>query len=128
MSPTTDPVEASAGPTLAELRTRWQLSGVAAAVFGAIATAMPSKVNVQREGRFTTAAVIDTLHRWPYHVGVVAGLIALACLQVTASRWRRWTTERAGQPRRFDCRHCVGRDRGSGDLTMIAAPKRTPRE
>jgi hypothetical protein len=96
MSPTTHPAsEVEAGPTFDERRSRWPLFGVAAAVLGGIATVVPSKVNMQPDGRHTTAAVIDTLHRWPYHVGVVAGFAAVACLLVAVNGWRRWATEHA---------------------------------
>ncbi len=72
---------------------RWPLWGVAAAISGGVATLLPSEVNHQTDGHRTTAAVIDTLQRWPYHVAALAGFVAVACLLVTATGWRRWAAE-----------------------------------
>jgi hypothetical protein len=64
-------------------------------VFGGVATLLPSKVNMQPDNHATSAAVIASLHRWPYQVAVIAGLCAVACMLATASGWRRWAAERA---------------------------------
>ena len=76
-------------------RNRWALWGAAAGVFGGVATLLPTKVNAQKANAHTSAAIISTLHRWPYQVSVVAGFAAVACLLVAAAGWRRWAQERA---------------------------------
>jgi hypothetical protein len=85
----------SRGPAESRTRRSWPLFGVAAAVFGGVATLLPSKVNMQPDTHQTSAAVVATLHRWPYQVAVVAGIIAVGCFLVAASGWRRWAAERA---------------------------------
>jgi hypothetical protein len=37
--------------------------------------------------------VINALHRWPYQAAVAAGFVAVACLLVAASGWRRWAAD-----------------------------------
>lgn len=73
---------------------RWALWGAAAALLGAVATLLPGKVNPQVSNDRLTAAVIDSLHRWTYHVAVVAGFSAVFCLLLFAAGWRRWVTDR----------------------------------
>jgi hypothetical protein len=90
---------AATDPSVSPIRSatghRWPLSGAAAALFGGIATLLPSKVNMQPDNHATSAAVIATLHRWPYQVAVIAGLFSVACMLATATGWRRWAAERA---------------------------------
>jgi hypothetical protein len=50
---------------------------------------------MQPDNHATSAAVIASLHRWPYQVAVIAGLCAVACMLATAAGWRRWAAERA---------------------------------
>jgi hypothetical protein len=76
-------------------RPRWALWGAAAAAFGGIATLLPTKVNVAPTSGSTTSEIIATLHRWPYQVGVAAGFVAVACMLLTATGWRRWAAQHA---------------------------------
>ena len=76
-------------------RNPWALWGAAAGVFGAVATVVPSRVNLQKSNAYTTASVVAKLHRWPYQLSVVTGFAAVACLLVAAAGWRRWAEHRA---------------------------------
>jgi hypothetical protein len=67
----------------------WPLWGVAAGVLGAIGHifAFP---DVSEEEYQSGAALIETLDRTTYHIGVVAGLLAVFSLLLFASGFRRW--------------------------------------
>ena len=66
-------------------RNPWALWGAAAGVFGAVATVVPARVNLQKSNAYTTASVVAKLHRWPYQLSVVTGFAAVACLLVAAA-------------------------------------------
>lgn len=72
----------------------WPLWGAAAGVLGIIAhiVMMP---DVTDEQRLAGPAVVDLLESGNYHAGVVAGMLAVFCLLVLASGWRRWLVARA---------------------------------
>lgn len=73
---------------------RWPVWGLAAGVLGAIGHIF-SQPSVTREQRGSGVEVVSELDRAPYHIGVVAGLIAVFCLLAFASGWRRWATTTA---------------------------------
>ena len=91
-----DPSVATGDPSapVRDKNNRWALWGVGAALLGAVATLLPGKVNPQVSNDRLTAAVIDSLHRWTYHVAVVAGFGAVLCLLLCAAGWRRWAADR----------------------------------
>lgn len=70
---------------------RWPLWGVAAGVLGAVGHLFAMQDLSDEEYR-SGAAVIDTLERGPYHVGIVSGLVGVFCLLVFAAGMRRWAT------------------------------------
>ncbi len=75
-------------------RAAWGWWGLAAAVLGIVANVVADDQRSLSEAqRGAGAAVVDELDRTVYHVGVVAGLLAFACLLLVAAGWRRWTEE-----------------------------------
>ncbi|MBA2955200.1 hypothetical protein GON03_12750 [Nocardioides sp. MAH-18] len=76
-------------------RRTWALWGVAAGVLGAIGTVGTDvRPDGKRDGSsLVTAADIADLSRATYHVGVVAGYLAVAALLVFAGVWRRWSDD-----------------------------------
>ena len=84
---------AEAMPARAERRSggRWPLWGAAAGVLGIVGTIV---TDVRPEGKgdgdsLVTAADMEGLSRSGYHLGVVAGYLAVAALLVFAAAWRR---------------------------------------
>ena len=84
---------AEAMPARAERRSggRWPLWGAAAGVLGIVGTIV---TDVRPEGKgdgdsLVTAADMEVLSRSGYHLGVVAGYLAVAALLVFAAAWRR---------------------------------------
>lgn len=63
--------------------------GAAAGLLGAVG-------HLFTKGHFTTAQyasgddIVSALDRTSYHVGAVAGFLAVGCLLVAAAGWRRW--------------------------------------
>jgi hypothetical protein len=76
-------------------RPRWPLFGVAAGV-AALASAMVSMPDLTEEDAALGVDAIDTLDRGPYHVAFLLGLVAIACLFVASTGWKRWADQRAG--------------------------------
>jgi hypothetical protein len=72
----------------------WPLWGVAAGALGAIAH-IGTLQNLSQEEYVSGPAAIELLSQTRYHVGVVAGILAVFCLLVLAAGWRRWLAERA---------------------------------
>lgn len=79
-------------------RHRWPLWGAAAGVSGAVghlvAQAPASVFQAQAQGQATE--LIEMLDRGLFHVGAVAGILAVVCLLVFAAGWRRWTEREGG--------------------------------
>lgn len=72
----------------------WPLWGVAAGALGIVAQ-MVSIPDLTKEEYTSGPAVLDLLDQTSYHVGVVAGILAVFCLLVLAAGWRRWLAEKA---------------------------------
>jgi len=69
---------------------------VAAGVLGAAATAFTDpQGSLTVDDRRSGAEAIELLDRTSYHVGAVTGFLAVACLLVAASGWRRFTERHA---------------------------------
>lgn len=74
----------------------WPVWGVAAGVLGIIGH-MFTDAQLTDEQRSSGAAVIETLDRNLYHVGVVSGMFAVFCLLVFAAGWSRWVNAGASK-------------------------------
>lgn len=85
---------AATDPTTAR-RATWVWWGVAAGVLGLVGHVI-TDVTLTPEDRQGGAAVIDLLDRGSFHVGAVAGFLAVGCLLVVAAGWRRWSHRIAG--------------------------------
>jgi hypothetical protein len=77
------------GDPQATRRSRWPLWGAAAGILGIVGT-LVTDVRPDR-GADVTPLVTDMadLNRVSYHIGIIAGYLAVACLLVTAAAWRR---------------------------------------
>ena len=73
---------------------RWPLWGSAAGLLGAVGHLFSMQTQTEAE-RASGAAVIDSLERGPYQIGIVAGLAGVFCLLVFAAGWRRWAAATA---------------------------------
>ncbi len=73
----------------------WALWGAAAGALGLVATVITDPQGAVSSKEGLTAEAVDHVSRTGYHVGVVAGLVAMGCLLVAAAGWRRWAAERA---------------------------------
>jgi hypothetical protein len=98
MTTTLDP--SVARPVLTHDSTRaratWPVWGIAAGVLGTVATVISEGLSGATEAdRASGAAVIETLNREAYHLGVVAGFFAVAATLFTAAGWRRWASRHA---------------------------------
>ena len=72
----------------------WPLWGAAAGALGIVAH-MGTMQDLSEEEYSSGMAVIQLLDQTRYHVGVVAGILAVFCLLVLAAGWRRWLAEKA---------------------------------
>lgn len=72
----------------------WPLWGAAAGAFGVVAH-MLTMQDLSKEEYTSGPAVIELLNQTNYHVGVVAGFLAVFCLLVLAAGWRRWLAQKA---------------------------------
>lgn len=70
---------------------RWPLWGVGAGVLGAIGHLFTIQ-SPSEEEIFSGPALIETLDRANYHIGIVTGLAGVFCLLILAAAWRRWAT------------------------------------
>lgn len=77
-----------------DAREMWALWGAAAALLGAVGHLF-SQGKVTLEQRRTGEDVVGLLDRVGYHVGAVAGFLAVGCLLVVAAGWRRWGERRS---------------------------------
>lgn len=69
----------------------WAWWGVAAGVLGLVANfGADDQGTLSDAQRRSGAAVVAELERGTQHVGAAAGLLAIACLLLTAAGWRRW--------------------------------------
>ena len=87
---------APAGVGTTGRRSTWALWGTAAGVCGVVANmgASPQVTQGQREAGFE--GVFGELTRGYYHVGVVAGYAAVACLLLFAAGFARWSARQSG--------------------------------
>jgi hypothetical protein len=69
---------------------QWPLWGVAAGVLGYIGHLITDDNPVSNDRRLSVEEVVASLDRGNYHVGVVAGMLAVFCLLVYIAGWRRW--------------------------------------
>jgi hypothetical protein len=77
-------------PTRAR-RATWAWWGVAAGALGLVANlGGDEQGGLSDEQRRAGAAVVAELDRTTQHLGVAAGLLAVACLLLAAAGWRRW--------------------------------------
>jgi hypothetical protein len=83
-------LETSQAPGRTAQRSTWALWGTAAGVLGVVANmvAQPVVTEAQRKGGFEE--VFGELGRGYYHLGAVAGYLAVACLLVFAAGFARW--------------------------------------
>lgn len=72
----------------------WPLWGAAAGVLGAVGHLF-TVPELTEEEYLSGPAIIETLDRTTYHIGVVAGLLAVFCLLVFAAGFRRWAATAA---------------------------------
>lgn len=77
-------------------RAPWAVWGVAAGVLGFVAhLATDPQGSLTEAERQSGAAAVDLVDRSNYHVGAVAGFLAVACLLVAAAGWRRMLEARS---------------------------------
>jgi hypothetical protein len=72
----------------------WPLWGAAAGLLGGVGHLFTAP-NLSDEEYASGAGVIDALDRTSFHIGVVAGMLAVFCLLVFAAGWRRWAAAAA---------------------------------
>lgn len=70
-------------------RAKWPLYGVAAGVFGGVATLLTDVRAGTVERTPVEASILDDLVRSVAHLGLVAGFLTVALLLVLAAAWRR---------------------------------------
>ncbi len=75
-------------------RESWAWWGAAAGVLGAVGH-LVTQPTITTADRSTGAEVVGLLDRAGYHVGALAGFLAIACVLMTAAGWRRWAERRA---------------------------------
>lgn len=82
-------VEASEGGH--RRRLRWESWGVGAGLLGLVANVLADdQASLSAAERSSGVAVVEQLDRAQYHVGVIAGMLAVFFLVMFASGWRRW--------------------------------------
>lgn len=87
----TTTVKSSSGESSARQTNRevWAWWGAAAGGLGVVAHLL-TQPEITIEQRRSGTAVLGALDRTGYHIGAVAGFMAVACLLITAAGWRRW--------------------------------------
>jgi hypothetical protein len=75
-------------------RDAWAWWGAAAGLLGA-AGHLFSQTTITSDQRRSGTDVVGVLDRAGYHIGAVAGFLAVACLLLAAAGWRRWGERRA---------------------------------
>ena len=89
----TPSTSASTNASAVTRRSTWALWGAAAAVAGAVGTLLT--VNPGFEDYSNVDHVVSQLNHTTYHVGLVAGFVAVFCTLFTAAGWRRWASDHA---------------------------------
>jgi hypothetical protein len=74
-------------------RNSWALWGAAAFAAGFVATVLTN--NPAFDDYHDIDRVVAELDAGTYHVGLVAGFVAVACALFTAAGWKRWASEHA---------------------------------
>jgi hypothetical protein len=74
---------------------QWPLWGVAAGVLGYIGHLVTDDNPTGEESGLTVEEVVASLDRGKFHIGVVAGILAVFCLLVFTAGWRRWANRQA---------------------------------
>jgi len=74
---------------------QWPLWGAAAGVLGYIGHLITDDNPVSNDRRLSVEEVVASLDREQFHVGVVAGILAVFCLLVFTAGWRRWANRQA---------------------------------
>jgi len=93
VSTTTATTTATTNTPPATKRSTWALWGAAAAVAGAVGTLLT--VNPAFEDYSNVDKVVAQLDATTYHIGLVAGFVAVFCTLFTAAGWRRWASDHA---------------------------------
>ena len=103
MSTVLDPVTTTAttavpsagheSPVRSGRRSTWALWGAAAAVAGLAGTMLT--INPSFDDYSNVDQVIAKLDSTTYHIGLVAGFVAVFCTLFTAAGWRRWASDHA---------------------------------
>ena len=71
-------------------RPLWPLAGIAAGVFGFLATIITDiHVPTDGEGDLTTMAVVDQIDQRMAHLSIITGFLAVTFLLILAAQWRR---------------------------------------
>lgn len=77
---------------------RWALWGIGAGVLGIVATLVTDPITALTDAQKRQGpAVLGYVHRADFHIGAVAGFLAVACVLAFAAGWRQWS-ERHGPP------------------------------
>jgi len=72
-------------------RVRWEWWGITAGLLGLVANVLTDdQSSLSDAERRAGAAVVEQLDRAQFHIGVVAGLLAVFCLVMLATAWSRW--------------------------------------
>ncbi len=75
-------------------REAWAWWGAAAGLLGVVGH-LVTQPTITTEQRRSGTAVLSLVDRAGYHLGAVAGFLAVACLLVASAGWRRWGDRRA---------------------------------
>jgi hypothetical protein len=76
----------------------WALWGIGAGVLGIVATMVTDPIIALTDAQKRQGpAVLGHVHRADFHIGAVAGFLAVACVLAFAAGWRQWS-ERHGPP------------------------------
>jgi hypothetical protein len=77
---------------------RWAFWGIGAGVLGIVANLVTDPiVSLTDAQKRQGSAVVSQVHRADFHIGAVAGFLAVACVLAFAAGWRQWS-ERHGPP------------------------------
>jgi hypothetical protein len=77
---------------------RWAFWGIGAGVLGIVANLVTDPiVSLTDAQKRQGSAVLGHVHRANFHIGAVAGFLAVACVLAFAAGWRQWS-ERHGAP------------------------------
>jgi len=76
---------------------RWAFWGIGAGVLGIVAAVTDPILSLTTAQKQQGSAVVSQLHRANFHIGAVAGFLAVACVLAFAAGWRQWS-ERHGAP------------------------------